>query len=113
LSAHPSIHKILIANRGEIALRILRAACLLSIPAMAVYSEHEKDSPWVRHFQESWSLGAGNLKDTYLNAEALVAIAKKSGADAIHPGYGFLSENYQFAQACEETISGSLALPRS
>jgi 3-methylcrotonyl-CoA carboxylase alpha subunit len=96
------IHKILIANRGEIALRVKRAATLLNIPAVAVYTEKEADSSWVRQYHESYSLGNGPLSDTWLNIASLIALAEKSGADAIHPGYGFLSENSLFASACEE-----------
>jgi len=97
-----SIHKILIANRSEIALRIKRAATSLNIPSVAIYTEMESESSWIRHFNETYSLGGGKLADTYLNIDAIIAIAKKSGSDAIHPGYGFLSENSVFAKACEE-----------
>ena len=97
-----SIHKILIANRSEIALRIKRAATSLNIPTVAVFTGQESESSWIRQFQEAYSLGNGPLSDTYLNIASIISLAKKSGADAIHPGYGFLSENTLFAKACEE-----------
>jgi len=97
-----SIHKILIANRSEIALRIRRAATSLNIPTVAVFTSQESESFWIRQFQEACSLGNGPLSDTYLNIALIIDLAKKSGADAIHPGYGFLSENALFAKTCEE-----------
>ena len=97
-----SIHKILIANRSEIALRIKRAASSLNIPTVAIFSANESESPWISQFSETYSLGNGRLSDTWLNIDSIISLAKKSGADAIHPGYGFLSENYLFAKACEE-----------
>jgi 3-methylcrotonyl-CoA carboxylase alpha subunit len=97
-----SIHKILIANRSEIALRVRRAATSLNIPTVAVFTGQESESSWVRQFHEAYSLGSGPLSDTWLNIDSIIALAKKSGADAIHPGYGFLSENSLFAKACEE-----------
>jgi 3-methylcrotonyl-CoA carboxylase alpha subunit len=97
-----SIHKILIANRSEIALRVKRAALSLNIPTVAIYTDQESESSWVRQFHEAYSLGSGPLSDTWLNIASIIALAKKSGADAIHPGYGFLSENSLFAKACEE-----------
>jgi 3-methylcrotonyl-CoA carboxylase alpha subunit len=97
-----SIHKILIANRGEIALRVKRAAASLNIPCVAVFTGKEAGSSWLKQFPESYSLGDGQLSDTYLNMDSLIRLAQKSGADAIHPGYGFLSENSLFARACKE-----------
>ncbi len=97
-----SIHKILIANRSEIALRVKRAAASLSIPTVAVYTGQESESYWARQFNEGYSLGDGALSDTYLNIPSLIGLAQKSGADAIHPGYGFLSENSLFAKACKD-----------
>jgi 3-methylcrotonyl-CoA carboxylase alpha subunit len=96
------LYKILVANRGEIALRVRRAAQSLGIPTAAVYSGQEADSTWVRQFNEAYSLGEGPLSATYLNIESIISLAKKAGADALHPGYGFLSENYRFAKACED-----------
>ncbi len=92
----------MIANRSEIALRVKRAATSLNIPTVAIFTGQESESSWVRQFQESYSLGSGPLSDTWLNIASIIALAKKSGADAIHPGYGFLSENSLFAKACEE-----------
>ena len=97
-----SIHKILIANRSEIALRVKRAATSLNIPTVAVFTDQESESSWISQFEEAYSLGNGPLSDTYLNIASIIGLAKKSGADAIHPGYGFLSENSLFAKACEE-----------
>lgn len=96
------IKKILIANRGEIALRIIRAAKESGASAVAVYSAVDSGSLWVEQAAESYTLGDGSITDTYLNIAKIISLAKLSGADAIHPGYGFLSENYLFAQACEE-----------
>ncbi len=87
---------------GEIALRVKRAATSLNIPTVAVFTGQESESSWVRQFHEAYSLGSGPLSDTWLNIASIIAVTKKSGADAIHPGYGFLSENSLFAKACEE-----------
>src|SRR5512143_714827 len=91
--------KILIANRGEIALRIIRACRELGIRSVAVYSEADRDAPHVRAADESILLGGSFPKDSYLNIERLLAAAHDAGAQAIHPGYGFLSENPIFAEA--------------
>lgn len=96
------IQKLLIANRGEIAVRILRSAEKLGIPAVCIYAHPDEDALHVRLAPESYSLGEGELSDTYLNIPKILEIAKRSGCDAIHPGYGFLSENPSFAKACEE-----------
>lgn len=96
--------KILIANRGEIALRINRAAKDLGIKTVAIYTENEGNYLHVREADFAVSLGTGELSDTYLNIEKIISIAKSTGAEAIHPGYGFLSENADFAEAC--TSSG-------
>lgn len=92
--------KILIANRGEIALRINRTAKKLGIQTVAIYSESEKSNLHVKEANFASSLGSGDLSDTYLNIQKIIALAKESGAEAIHPGYGFLSENAEFAEAC-------------
>jgi len=94
--------KILIANRGEIALRIIRSAKKMAIQTVAIYAESEKESEFVQIADEAISLGNGELSSTYLNIEKIVQIAISTGSQAIHPGYGFLSENPAFAKACEE-----------
>lgn len=96
------IKKILVANRGEIALRVLKTAKEMGIKVVTVYAEDDKDLPHALYADESYSLGTGTLADTYLNKNKLVDIAKKSGADSIHPGYGFLSENAEFATMVEK-----------
>jgi acetyl-CoA carboxylase biotin carboxylase subunit len=95
------IKKILIANRGEIAVRILRACHELGISVAVVYSQPDRGALHVRYADEAYSLGSGPVKDTYLNMDKIIAIAKKCGAEAIHPGYGFLSENRDFAERCQ------------
>lgn len=94
--------KVMIANRGEIAVRIIRTCQLLGIQTAAVYSEADADAPHVQMADEAYLLGGPRVVESYLNAEKILAAAKKSGADAIHPGYGFLSENSEFARRCEE-----------
>lgn len=94
------ISKILVANRGEIARRIFLACQELQIPSVAIYSEADADAPWTRLADERYPLKGVTASETYLDQEAVFAIAKLSGADAIHPGYGFLSENAEFAAAC-------------
>lgn len=93
--------KLLIANRGEIGLRIQKTARRMSIPVVAVYSHHDRDAQHVLQAGEAVLLPGENLSETYLNIEAILAAAKKTGATAIHPGYGFLSENPLFSEACE------------
>lgn len=96
------LDKILIANRGEIALRVIRSAKKLSIRTIAIYTESEKEADYVKLADESVSLGDGDLTSTFLNIEKIINIAVSTGSKAIHPGYGFLSENPTFAKACEE-----------
>ncbi len=95
------IKKILVANRGEIALRVLKTAKEMGIKVVTVYAEDDKNLPHALFADESYSLGSGALADTYLNKSKLVEVAKRCGADAIHPGYGFLSENMEFATMVE------------
>ncbi len=90
--------KLLIANRGEIALRIIRTAKKMGIKTVAVYSDVDKNSPYVSFADQAFSLNGNSAQDTYLNTEKIIAIAKKSAAEAIHPGYGFLSENAAFVE---------------
>lgn len=91
--------KLLIANRGEIAIRIVRAARDYGIASVAVYADADSASLHAGMADEAYALGAGRPAETYLNIEKIIAIAKRAGADAIHPGYGFLSERAEFAQA--------------
>ena len=94
-------HKILVANRGEIALRVIRAIQKLDKLAVVVHSEFDRDLPFVTEADEAYSLGSGTLADTYLDQQKIVQIALSAQVDAIHPGYGFLSENQEFALLCE------------
>ena len=92
---------MLVANRGEIAVRIISTLKKLSINSVAVYSDDDADSMHCRVADEARPLGYGSLKDTYLNIQKIIDVALDAGADAIHPGYGFLSENADFAEACK------------
>lgn len=97
-----SIRKILIANRGEIALRIIRSAKELGIMTVAVYSSADRDAPHVKHADEAFCIGPPPSSESYLMGEKIITAALELGADAIHPGYGFLSENATFARMVKE-----------
>src|SRR3990167_1173304 len=94
--------KILIANRGEIALRIIRACKELGIKSVAVHSDVDYHAMHVKMADEAVCIGPGPSKKSYLNIPAILSAAELTQADAIHPGYGFLSENYQFADICQK-----------
>ena len=96
------LSRVLIANRGAIARRIIRTLHKLDLGAVAVYSEADADSLHVREADNAVLLGAAPVAESYLRVEKILAAAKEQGAQAIHPGYGFLSENADFAEACEQ-----------
>ncbi len=96
------IKKILIANRGEIAVRIMRSCREMGIDTVAVFSEADRKSIHVRYASEAYFIGPSPSSESYLNIDKIIDVAKKSGADAIHPGYGFLSENARFADRCKD-----------
>ena len=100
--AERKIKKLLIANRGEIAIRIIRAAKDSGIQTVAVYANSDRDAQHVKAADEAYSLAGETAAETYLVIEKLISIAKRSGANAVHPGYGFLSENASFATAVKE-----------
>lgn len=96
----PEIKKILIANRGEIALRVMRTAREMGIKTVAVYSEADRNALHVRYADEAVCVGPPPSNQSYLLGDKIIEVAKQKGAQAIHPGYGFLSENADFSNAC-------------
>ena len=96
------INKVLIANRGEIAVRVIRACKEMNIKTVAIYSEADKDALHVRLADEAVCVGPAKSSDSYLNEKNILEAACLTGADSIHPGFGFLAENAKFAKMCEE-----------
>lgn len=95
-------NKILIANRGEIAARVIRTCKKLNIKTVAIYSEADEHSPYVKMADESYLVGGPRVNESYLNMKKIIEIAKEANVDAVHPGYGLLSENADFAQVCQQ-----------
>src|SRR5947209_5015300 len=96
-------NKVLIANRGEIALRVIRACRELGVQTVAVYSEADRESLHVRFADDDVCIGPAPARESYLNIPRLIAAAEVTGAEAIHPGYGFLAENAEFSEICERS----------
>src|SRR6202171_36651 len=105
--------KLLLASRGEIAVRIIRALDELGVASVAVYAERDRDGPHVARAGEAYNLGEGRASENYLNVEKILEAARRSGAQAIHPGYGFLAENAPFATACEQASIVFIGPPAS
>src|SRR5215472_7259981 len=99
----PMFKKILIANRGEIAVRIMRACKEMGIPPVAVFSDADRAALHVLHAAEAYPIGPAASRESYLSTEKIISVARESGCDAIHPGYGFLAENPAFARACADS----------
>ena len=106
--------RVRVANRGEIAIRVFRACSELGIRTVAIYSEEDKTAPFRKKADESYQIGKGkDPVSAYLGIDEIIALAKSKGVDAIHPGYGFLSENADFADACEMAHPSPVNAPSS
>ncbi|MGZ7117485.1 MAG: biotin carboxylase N-terminal domain-containing protein, partial [Methanobacterium sp.] len=95
-------NKILVANRGEIAIRVMRACKELEVKSVAVYSDADSNALFAKYADESYNIGKPSPAESYLNIEKIIDVAEKCGAEAIHPGYGFLAENARFGEECEK-----------
>ncbi|KAK9817790.1 hypothetical protein WJX72_002185 [[Myrmecia] bisecta] len=108
-----TLRKLLVANRGEIACRVLQTACRLGLPTVAVYSEADRNSLHIKHADEAFCIGPEAARDSYLRKDRILGVALRTGANAIHPGYGFLSENAGFAQLCQDSGIAFVGPPAS